>query len=146
ISAALSERGWAAVVVPSLNRNEQYDKVLRNSLATLYVNGVEPKWESFYGQSVPRLDLPHYPWQKKPFWMDSEESRAVLNGPGFHSLLGPRALAPSPLWQGELSLEEHAYLVGHTVDGSVIFPGAGYLEMMFSAGREMWGEGAIELE
>ena len=146
ISAALSERGQAAVVVPSLNRKEEYDKVLRNSLATLYVNGVEPKWETFYGNTVPRLDLPSYPWEKKPFWMDSEESRAVMHGPRFHSLLGPRHFAPQPIWQGEISLEEHDWLVGHTVDGSVIFPGTGYLEMMFAAGREVFGEGAIELE
>ncbi|MBI1211653.1 MAG: SDR family NAD(P)-dependent oxidoreductase [Alphaproteobacteria bacterium] len=147
ISSSVAEKGTSAVVVPSLKRDEGFEKTMMTAAATLYVNGVEPRWESFHGDEVPRIDLPVYPWEKKPYWIESEESKAALQGPKAHSLLGIRELAATPMWSGEISLEEHAFLQDHKVDGSVVFPGAGYLEMMFGAGREMFGEAVdIELE
>lgn len=146
ISGALAETGQSAVVVPSLRRDEPHDKALMTAAATLYASGVEPDWKSFYGEAAPRIDLPRYPWEKTPFWVDSEEMQAALHGPRAHPLLGARTFGPTPTWTSEISLEELIYLPDHAVDGSVIFPGAGYLEIMFEAGREIFGEGSIELE
>ena len=146
IQGSLAEMGKQAVVVPSLKRPEASDRILLSSLASLYVAGIEPKWEAFYGDKVGRVDLPAYPWEKKAFWVESEESRALLYGPRFHPLLGPRNFGPAHLWSSELSLESQPFLVDHAIDGSVVFPAAGYVEMMFAAGREVFGEGSIELE
>jgi acyl transferase domain-containing protein/NADPH:quinone reductase-like Zn-dependent oxidoreductase/acyl carrier protein len=146
ISGALAETGQSATVVSSLKRDEPHEQALMTAVSTLYVAGVDPDWKSFYGDAPQRVDLPRYPWEAKTFWIDTEEMQAALRGPRQHPLLGPRSFGPTPTWTSELSLEELPYLQDHAVDGSVIFPGAGYLETMFAAGRELFGEGTIELE
>jgi polyketide synthase 2 len=146
ISGIAAEAGSAAVVAASLRRDEPHDRTLMSALATLYTNGVEPDWAAFYGAHVPRRPLPLYPFETKPYWMESEEQRNALYAPRPHPLLGGRALGPVPTWITEYSLDHHQFLLGHVIDGSVVFPGAGYLEIMFAAGVELFGEGAIELE
>jgi acyl transferase domain-containing protein/acyl carrier protein len=146
ISAVAAEGGASTLVVPSLKREEPHDRSLMTALATLYVNGIEPDWKAFYGDHVPRKELPLYPFDCKPHWIESEELRNALYSPRPHPLLGGRTLAPTPVWVAEYSLDDHKFLTGHLIDGSVVFPGAGYMEIMFAAGIELFGEGAIELE
>ena len=143
VSGVLAESGKAAVVVPSLKREEPHDTSLMAAASALYVAGAEPDWTRFYGEAPRRIELPRYPWENKTFWIETEEMHAALHGTRAHALLGTRAFGPAPSWTSELSLEELPWLQDHAVDGSVIFPGAGYLEMMFAAGRELFGEGAI---
>lgn len=146
ISGVAADAGSSALVVPSLKRDEPHDQIMMSALATLYVNGIEPDWRAFYGDRVPRVELPLYPFEPKPHWIESEESRNALYSPRPHPLLGIRSLAPTPVWVAEYTLDDHKFLADHVVDGSVVFPGAGYLEIMFAAGIELFGEGAIELE
>ncbi|MGE0658874.1 MAG: SDR family NAD(P)-dependent oxidoreductase [Reyranellaceae bacterium] len=146
ISGVLAETGGTALTVPSLKREEPHDRTLLSGLATLYVNGIEPDWRAFYGEHVARAALPLYPFEARPHWIESEESRNALYAPRPHPLLGGRTLAPTPVWVSELTLEEHKFLADHVIDGSVVFPGTGYLEIMFAAGVELFGDGAIELE
>lgn len=146
ISGVLAEGGASALTVPSLKREEPHDATLMSALATLYVNGIEPDWHAFYGEHVGRTKLPLYPFEAKPYWIESEESRNALYAPRPHPLLGGRTLAPSPVWVSELTLDDHKFLADHVIDGSVVFPGTGYLEIMFAVGVELFGEGAIELE
>ncbi len=146
ISGIASDAGSTAVVAASLRRDEPHDRTLMGALATLYTNGVEPDWTAFYGSHVPRRPLPLYPFDAKPHWIESEEQRNALFAPRPHPLLGGRTLGPVPTWSTEYSLDHHQFLAGHVVDGSVVFPGAGYMEMMFAAGAELFGDGAIELE
>ncbi len=146
ISGIAAEAGTPTVVAASLRREEPHDHTLMSALATLYVSGIEPDWAAFYGNHVPRRPLPLYPFETKPYWMESEEQRNALYAPRPHPLLGNRALGPLPTWVTEYSLDEHKFLTGHVIDGSVVFPGAGYMEIMFAVGIELFGEGAVALE
>jgi acyl transferase domain-containing protein/NADPH:quinone reductase-like Zn-dependent oxidoreductase/acyl carrier protein len=146
IPPVLSDMGSSAPVVTSLKRGEGADATLAAALATLFTSGVSPNWAALTGGKTRRIDLPHYAFERKPFWLESEESQAALYGEKPHPLLGFRMYAPQPLWSAEFSLDEHKYLGDHLIDGSVIFPAAGYLEMMFAVARDVLGDGAIELE
>lgn len=146
ISGIAAGAGASALTVPSLKREAPHEDTLMSALATLYVNGIEPDWTAFYGDRVPHIELPLYPFEAKPHWVESEELRNALYSPRPHPLLGSRALAPTPVWVTEYTLDHHKFLADHVVDGSVVFPGAGYMEIMFAAGVELFGDGAIELE
>ncbi|KAL8766387.1 MAG: hypothetical protein Q9209_006821 [Squamulea sp. 1 TL-2023] len=86
-------------------------------------------------------DLPSYPWDhSQTFWNESRlstEHRLRVRPP--HDLLGSRITGGNPLepmWRNILKVENLPWLRDHVVDGSMIFPGAGYLCSAIEALRQ----------
>ncbi|QSX77637.1 SDR family NAD(P)-dependent oxidoreductase [Agrilutibacter solisilvae] len=79
--------------------------------------------------------LPSYPWQRESYWlapMDASPAGATPARPApdqGDSLLGARLDAPSPAWTRTLTPTKLAYLRDHQVQGALILPGAGYVEL-----------------
>ena len=73
--------------------------------------------------------------------------RAHPQQAGLHPLLGASVnLASEPgriAWECELALETHPYLKEHLVQGAVMFPGSGYVEMALAAARHAYGPDAF---
>jgi NAD(P)-dependent dehydrogenase (short-subunit alcohol dehydrogenase family)/acyl carrier protein len=137
--------------VATLNRKRPERRSLLEGVARLYVSGGEPDWDAITGPTE-RVSLPRYPWQRQRHWEESEASRMDRLAPMRHPLLGRRALSPQPTWNIYLSASTPpAFLVDHRVQRSVVFPGAGYIEMALAAAAEMAadrssGELRVELE
>ncbi|KAL8787994.1 MAG: hypothetical protein Q9213_001886 [Squamulea squamosa] len=86
-------------------------------------------------------DLPSYPWDhSQTFWNESRlsrEHRLRVRPP--HDLLGSRITGCNPLepmWRNVLKVENLPWLRDHVVDGSMIFPGSGYLCSAIEALRQ----------
>lgn len=86
-------------------------------------------------------DLPSYPWDHcQTFWNESRlstEHRLRARPP--HDLLGSRITGVNPLepmWRNMLKVENLPWLRDHVVDGSMIFPGSGYLCSVIEALRQ----------
>ncbi|KAL8848098.1 MAG: hypothetical protein Q9221_006855 [Calogaya cf. arnoldii] len=86
-------------------------------------------------------DLPSYPWDhSQTFWNESRlstEHRLRVRPP--HDLLGSRITGGNPLepmWRNMLKVENLPWLRDHVVDGSMIFPGSGYLCSAIEALRQ----------
>ncbi len=63
-----SDTGW----LPSMEEDKPGQEVLFRSLAALYNQGVDIAWKSIYQPNAHQLvDIPHYPFQKKPFRIES---------------------------------------------------------------------------
>ena len=97
-------------------------------------------WREAFGmlRQAPMLkDLPSYPWDHDQIhWRESRLShnyRVGIQTP--HNLLGrPRDNSPhETTWRNIFHLSEMPWLRGHTFQGQVLFPGAGYVSLAVEA-------------
>jgi acyl transferase domain-containing protein/NADP-dependent 3-hydroxy acid dehydrogenase YdfG/phospholipid N-methyltransferase/aryl carrier-like protein len=154
ISECSVKVGKTATALPSLRRKEPEQLVMLGSFGKLYTLGYPVDWHQLYpeGQFV---RLPSYPWQRERYWNESEESqqarlglsyqRTVLGVP-VHPLLGSRLESPQPQWNATIDLHRLTYLDDHRLQGTVVYPGAAYVEMALAAAKEIFGSGHYALE
>ena len=67
-----------------------------------------------------------------------KRSEALFYDP-VHPLLGQSVSALHPTWEAELSTVLNAFLADHRVQGSVVVPGAVYVEMALAAANAVYG-------
>ncbi|RYP90585.1 hypothetical protein DL770_003295 [Monosporascus sp. CRB-9-2] len=85
-------------------------------------------------------NVPRYPWDHGQIhWKESRQSRnARLRGDPIHELLGrrrPDDSAHETRWRNIMRLEELPWLRGHSFQGQILFPAAGYVSMAVEACR-----------
>jgi 1-acyl-sn-glycerol-3-phosphate acyltransferase len=149
ITECLGARGSKGLVVPSLRRNEDERRTLLRSLGTLHAHGRKVEWSALYpaGQVVP---FPRYPWQRERHWFEPqaapEESLGTLSPEdNAHPLLLMRPRTAQPVWETPLGGRALEYLENHVIQGSVVFPGAAYVEMALGAAARLSGTVAATL-
>ncbi|CAI7975413.1 phthiocerol/phenolphthiocerol synthesis type-I polyketide synthase C [Frankia sp. Hr75.2] len=73
----------------------------------------------------------------------------ALGGGGDSPLLGAHIRLAAPpgihVWEGTLSVTTHPYLADHRVNGAIILPAAGYVEMVLAGAAVAVGDGPLEL-
>ncbi|MFD0648434.1 type I polyketide synthase [Streptomyces malaysiensis subsp. malaysiensis] len=134
------------LVTGSLRRDDGGLVSFLTALARLHVRGIAVEWRAaFTGLDAHAVDLPTYAFQRRRFWAASLQ-RTPGAGELDHPLLG--ALVPLPesgggLLTGVLTLAGQPWLAEHSVSGVVLFPGAGFVELVLQAG--LWlGCGVVE--
>ncbi|WP_329093492.1 SDR family NAD(P)-dependent oxidoreductase [Streptosporangium sp. NBC_01469] len=145
--------GDDALVVGSLRRNEEGPRRFLTSLARTWVRGVPVNWEPvFAGAPARRVDLPTYPFQRRPYWLAPSAAAGDVSGLGFtatgHPLLGAvLSLAGTgtveTVLTGTVSLETHPWLADHAVAHAPVLPGTALVDMVVRAGDEV-GHDVIE--
>lgn len=143
LSAAVSEglraSGSEGFVTASLRRGEPEEQTLLGSLGALHVRG-HPICRPGAGRHA---DLPLHPWRHERYWHECGESAAARLGAPGHPLLGLSRRASEPLWESRITPKVLPYLNDHQLNGRVVFPAAGYVEMALAAAREIHGEGPL---
>jgi acyl transferase domain-containing protein/acyl carrier protein len=128
------------VVLATQRRNEDDGRALMNCVGALHCHGHTIAWDALYPRSGARLlQLPSYPWQSKRFWNETLEAAEELHYKPVHPLLGQPVSATHPTWEAELSTTMAPFLADHQVQGSVVVPGAVFVEMALAAGEAAYG-------
>jgi acyl transferase domain-containing protein len=146
INELLTQQEQQGTVLPSLRRKEADRTMMLGSLGALYTLGYPVAWQTFYGQTGTFVRLPSYPWQLKPYWTESVESREDRLFTPVHPLLGQRMSAAHPTWEREISPRLLPYLADHRIQQHVLLPGAAFAELALAAAHEVFGEGDYTLE
>lgn len=143
-SAIAGETKSSARAVASLVRDQDDLVCLAEASGALFEAGL-----TLQGPEPARptdLELPNYAWDLTRHWRVSEEARRLLLAAPQHHLLGRREPGPGYIWSNEFDLAGYSMLADHAIGDAAVFPAAGYIELMLSAGREALGAGILELE
>ncbi|WP_254896621.1 type I polyketide synthase [Amycolatopsis sp. Hca4] len=133
--------------IPALRKDKPEDESLLRALSRLHIQGAAVDWDAFFAPLRPRrVDLPTYPFQHRAFWPTPRPARADAAGLGLtptqHPLLAAAAVRADgagldAVLTGSLSLRTHPWLAEHVVNGQVLFPGTGFVELAIRAGDEV---------
>jgi len=135
----------ATVVTGSLRRDDGgWDRFL-TSVGEAWVHGVTVDWAAaFHGLRPRAVDLPTYPFQRERHWLHVDPPAGSPASLGQHTAAHPLlgsvvrlADGDEVLLTGVLSRRTQPWLADHMVDGAVLFPGTGFVELALRAGDEV---------
>lgn len=133
--------GWGASVVTSLEQNARIMPTAKSVAARALANGARLDDDRFFGPAIPyRGGLPGYAWRNAAYRAEpTGEGVDVFASGGVRPLLGWRTQADEGVWTNLIDAALHPWLADHRIDGAVVFPAAGYVEMALAAGAETFG-------
>ncbi|MFY1627604.1 SDR family NAD(P)-dependent oxidoreductase [Micromonospora sp. WMMD735] len=140
-----------ATAIALQRRKREQVAAYATGMAQAWISGVDLDWTAVNpgGRTV---DLPTYAFQHQRFWLDATADPGDATAMGLdsadHPLLGAAvtlANADGAVLTGRLSLDRHPWLADHAVDGAVVFPGTGYVDLALHAGAQVGVETVDEL-
>jgi acyl transferase domain-containing protein/NADPH:quinone reductase-like Zn-dependent oxidoreductase/NADP-dependent 3-hydroxy acid dehydrogenase YdfG/acyl carrier protein len=142
VEQSLTAEPAASVVTLAKDRPEA--ESLLAALGQLFTGGVDVDWPAALGGGR-RVDLPTYGFARQRFWLPlwavgSVDARGVGLMRADHPLLGAVVERPDSggvVLTGSFSVGDSPWLADHVVDGVVLFPGAGFVELVLRAGDEV---------
>ncbi|MEX2372757.1 MAG: polyketide synthase dehydratase domain-containing protein, partial [Dehalococcoidia bacterium] len=147
LTACAAERDVRVTLAASLRRFDDEQRTMLQALAKLHARGVPVDWVRLLPAGEP-VRLPTYPWQRERHWFDPvpAEAAAVAGVDTHHPLLGRRLRSAQPSWQADLTDPRADFLSDHVVQGSAVFPGAGYVDLALAAARDVGRDAPRTLE
>lgn len=135
-----------AVVLPSFKQNDTSRQPIGEVTRTALAHGAAVDESVLFGPKVasPEL-LPHYPWQREYYRGAFSAERLRLLAKRDHVLLGDRHHVDEPIWHITHDARRLPFLADHKVEEAVVFPAAGFAEMLLAAGRLLHPGADIEL-
>jgi acyl transferase domain-containing protein/NADPH:quinone reductase-like Zn-dependent oxidoreductase/NAD(P)-dependent dehydrogenase (short-subunit alcohol dehydrogenase family)/SAM-dependent methyltransferase/acyl carrier protein len=144
IQESLAARGEKAPVISSARREREYESVLESALE-LYRSGVALDFAKMT-PSRRLLSLPTYAWDKSRWWNEASDWREGRLGSGGRGLLDTRLPQARPTWITRLDSRHMSFLKDHKVENLVVFPAAGFVEMVLEAGVQLFNGRAFVVE
>jgi polyketide synthase 7 len=145
LAESLTSEGAVTAVTSTAKDRPEVDSALR-AAGSLFVAGVRIDWPAvFAGLNTKRVALPTYAFQRRRYWLPPElVGSSDVGASGLvgaeHGLLGAVVQRPDSggvVLTGRLSTAAQPWLADHAVGGTVLFPGAGFVELMLRAGDEV---------
>ena len=141
-----------AIILPSLGRDDGGLERFWLSAGQAHVAGVAVDWRAAFDDGR-QVELPTYCFQRRRFWLPPLSfSGGDVGGLGLvgaeHGLLGAVVERPDSggvVLTGRLSTVAQPWLADHAVAGVVLFPGAGFVELVLRAGDQVGCSAVDEL-
>ncbi len=145
INDLLNSNKKKGLVIPSIRRKESEKRVFLSSVGTLHTWGCKVNWKKFYGEGHAKVELPRYPWQKESYWIETEEGKKVRIGkieyhPHLKKQVSSARESNNILWDVDLDKRTYPYIEDHKVQGPIVFPGAGHIDLVIGAAQASFGE------
>ncbi|WP_103964805.1 type I polyketide synthase [Nonomuraea solani] len=143
VEEILADGGHTGLVVPLLRRDRDETANFGAALGAAWAGGVTVDWAAWFaGRETRPVGLPTYPFQRRRFWLEAHRAgdvSAVGQAPVEHPLLAAAVTHPDGgvTLTGQLSPRTQSWLADHTMNGTVIFPGTGFVELAIRAGDEV---------
>jgi len=138
INDTLAASGHEVASFCVLPRGDQAEDPIVTAVATALARGAEVDAEKMFGADPgPRIALPHYPWQRKPYRLpETVEASGMIRPSPWHPLIGARSGPDRLEWHSVLDTFLLPYLGDHAIDSQVILPGAAFVEMALAVARD----------
>ncbi|MDQ2587872.1 type I polyketide synthase [Saccharothrix yanglingensis] len=130
----------------SLSPRDADARTIRETLAHLYVAGVDVAWAAVHeGRQRQRVALPTYAFDRRRYGLPRRA--ADLDAAG-HPLLGRAvpAEAPAREFASRISARRPAYLADHRVGGKAFLPAAAHVEVLLALADELHGDAGRPIE
>ncbi|HEX6160610.1 MAG TPA: polyketide synthase dehydratase domain-containing protein, partial [Thermoanaerobaculia bacterium] len=125
---------------------------IEKSVVDLYAAGFSLSWSGYHAGSERRkVTLPAYAFERKRYWITGSRKRGTASA-AQHPLLGGEISTIEQRQSGIrefsafIGADQPSYLRDHVVMDQVVFPGAGYIEMLLAAQDAVYGETRRPLE
>ncbi len=149
-NALINTQNTNALVTPSMTRREPEVTVFLQSLAQLAARGIAPDTERVFGPNRRYIRLPKYPWKHNRYWFESPAAAEIRRGPFEHPFLKRQTELVTEeglaVWESALDVQRFPYLRDHQVDGEIVFPASGHVELAWAVASEQFRHDAIFLE
>lgn len=152
LSDTLAEQNVEGKVLESLKRpranaSANNPQELAHTIAQLWLSGIPVGHDHWLSAAAPRVDLPHYAWQRSRHWYtNTGDTTGVIDRHIEHPLLGYRLKGHDLSWQHQLDTQRQPWLADHNVGDTVIFPGAGFTELALAAAASWQARTLLEIE
>ena len=146
VEGLLTNKKVKGYVVHSLRRKDEEKRIFLSSVAKLHAWGVQINWKNFYGDNNGWVNLPRYPWQKESYWMESKKGKKIRLGAieYGHPHLNRKTYSVREnnniVWDVILDKRTYPYIEDHKVQGPIVFPGAGHVDLVIGAAKASFGE------
>ncbi|WP_156687790.1 type I polyketide synthase [Mycobacterium sp. Marseille-P9652] len=127
-----------STVITTLHRDHPDQDNLATTLAHLHNHGHSPSWSALYPHAR-TVELPTYPFEHRRFWLNpapAGDASGLGQDPTEHPLLGAvidLADQDQVVLTGRLSTATQAWLRGHQVHDTVLFPATGFIDVVLQA-------------
>jgi len=146
VSVRQSLRDDRAMPVVTMPKDRPEIDALLTAAGRLFTAGIAVDWRAvFAGLDARTVPLPTYAFQRRRFWLPasavgSRDAGGLGLAEAGHGLLGAVVQRPDSggvVLTGRLSVGTQPWLADHAVGGVVLFPGAGFVELVLRAADEV---------
>ncbi|MEO6784696.1 MAG: beta-ketoacyl synthase N-terminal-like domain-containing protein, partial [Chthoniobacteraceae bacterium] len=136
IQECLANRSGKMPVLSTMRREREHETLLETAM-DLHCAGVALNFAAMT-PSRRLLALPAYAWDKSRWWSEAADWREGRLAPGGRGMFDIRLPRATPTWIARLDGRQMAFLKDHKVDTHVIFPAAGFVELVLEAGVQLF--------
>ena len=143
----LDETSTSGCIISTGIRGDDGPEKITAAAGQAIISGITIDWNIFFPEKADFIELPHYPWQREQHWHTvTPESYGLLNRYKRHPLLGYRLAQHEFTWENQLDTQLVPMLADHQVGNAIVFPAAGFVELILAAVHAWQPEEFSEIE